>query len=78
VESRRKYKAAQNFDKTGFGVYDVSIKSKEASNMMNLQKWADQYLIACKYQKGLDSKTSRPIKLTCPSLSCLQFHWELT
>lgn len=31
--------------------------------MMNLQKWADQYLVACKYQKGLDSKTIKAYQI---------------
>lgn len=46
-----------------FGVYDVSITSKEASDMSNLQKWAEQYLLACKYQKGLDAKTIKAYRI---------------
>jgi len=34
VELSCRCKTDQNFDKTGFGVYDISIKNKEAPNMM--------------------------------------------
>ncbi len=63
LESRCRYKIPQNFDKMGFGVYDVSIKSKEASNMITLQKLAEQYLLACKYQKNLDPKTIKAYRI---------------
>lgn len=59
AEKQATYRIPQylNFDKIGCSVYDVSIMSEEASNMINLQKWVEQYLTACKYQKGLDAKT---------------------
>lgn len=31
--------------------------------MTNLQKWAEQYLTACKYQKGLDTKTIKAYRI---------------
>ena len=31
--------------------------------MTNLQKWAEQYLVACKYQKGLDAKTIKAYRI---------------
>ena len=31
--------------------------------MINLQKWAEQYLVACKYQKGLDPKTIKAYQI---------------
>ena len=31
--------------------------------MTNLQKWAEQYLTACKYQEGLDSKTIKAYRI---------------
>ncbi len=43
--------------------YDVFIKSKEASKMIDLQKWAEQYLLICKYQKGLDTKTIKAYRI---------------
>lgn len=31
--------------------------------MTNLQKWTEQYLVACKYQKGLDAKTIKAYRI---------------
>lgn len=67
-----------NFDKMGFSVYDVSIMSKEASNMTNLQKWVEQYLTACKYQKGLDTKTIKAYRIDFLNSFCLQDGGKLT
>ena len=51
------------FDKIRSFVYDIFIKSKEASKMIDLQKWAEQYLLICKYQKGLDTKTIKAYRI---------------
>lgn len=31
--------------------------------MTNLKKWTEQYLVACKYQKGLDAKTIKAYRI---------------
>lgn len=31
--------------------------------MQNLQKWIEQYLFACEFQKGLDAKTVKAYRI---------------
>ena len=70
----------QRFDKTGLYAYDVSITHKEASKMQGLQDWISRYLLDCKYQKGLDSKTLKAYRIDLEQFSALisQNDLELT
>ena len=31
--------------------------------MIDLQEWAEQYLLVCKYQKGLDTKSIKAYRI---------------
>lgn len=59
------------FDKTGLRTYDVSITHKEASQMQDLQDWISRYLLDCKYQKDLDSKTLKAYRIDLEQFSAL-------
>ena len=37
--------------------------------MTNLQKWVEQYLTACKYQKALDTKTIKAYRIDLSQFS---------
>ncbi len=44
--------------------------------MQNLQKWVEQYLFACEFQKGLDAKTVKAYRIDLRQF--IEGKWELT